>query len=387
MTQRRNQRAGVEDRWRKADGTPSAKDGNGLRWRARYVGPDGVEREKLFRVKSEAVTFLNGEIGSQVSGRWTSPERAAETFKAVAEKWIGTKSANCKPKTVAGYRSLLDTVIYPKWETTSLGEIRYGDLQVWFSGLSGEGGSSRFEGRGLSASRIKQAHQTMSAVLAFAVRDRYIGINPAVGVELPKKVHRLAVAAGTYRTLTFVLAYCGLRFGEAVALRVAAVDVSARRITVRSAVTNVTGAGLVEGRPKNGTVRRVPIPVFVADLLATEIQGRAADELVFPGANGEWLTNGAYRWVFDPAAEAIGEKGLTPHQLRHTCASLAISAGANVKVLQTMLGHKTASLTLDRYGHLFPDDLDRVAAALDTAAGCVRADGAAGPVGDRVLGL
>jgi integrase len=59
---------------------------------------------------------------------------------------------------------------------------------------------------------------------------------------------------------------------------------------------------------------------------------------------------------------------ITPHQLRHTSASLAISAGANVKVLQALLGHKTATLTLDRYGHLFPDDLGRIADAFDTAA-------------------
>jgi integrase len=54
--------------------------------------------------------------------------------------------------------------------------------------------------------------------------------------------------------------------------------------------------------------------------------------------------------------------------LRHTCASLAIAAGANVKVLQTLLGHKTATLTLDRYGHLFRDDLGRIADAFDAAA-------------------
>jgi integrase len=56
------------------------------------------------------------------------------------------------------------------------------------------------------------------------------------------------------------------------------------------------------------------------------------------------------------------------HDLRHTCASLAISEGANVKVVQKLVGHKTAVLTLDRYGHLFPDDLDAVAAAFDRAA-------------------
>jgi integrase len=71
--------------------------------------------------------------------------------------------------------------------------------------------------------------------------------------------------------------------------------------------------------------------------------------------------------VFDPAAAAAGVDGLTPRELRHTCASLAIAAGANVKVLQTLLGHKTATLTLDRYGHLFADDLGKIADAFDAA--------------------
>jgi integrase len=81
-----------------------------------------------------------------------------------------------------------------------------------------------------------------------------------------------------------------------------------------------------------------------------------------------YLTLGEFRWAFNPAAKTIGADGLKPHELRHTCASLAIAAGANVKVLQTLLGHKTATLTLDRYGHLFPDDLGQLADAFDAAA-------------------
>jgi integrase len=111
--------------------------------------------------------------------------------------------------------------------------------------------------------------------------------------------------------------------------------------------------------------------------------------LVFGSGRGGYLTPGEVRWVFDPAVQTVrtamkvqrqreiekfGEAQtpefpvIRPHDLRHTCASLAISAGANVKVLQTLLGHKTATLTLDRYGHLFPDDLGRIADAFDTAA-------------------
>lgn len=380
---KRNRRAGVEDRWCRADGRPSARDGKGLRWLARYVADDGRERSKSFGRKVDAQKWLNEQISGQVVGTWTDPDLAAQPFGRVAETWLATK-AHRKPKTVAGYRSLLDTVILPKWKDVALRDVGYDDLQVWISGLSAAGGSSRFEKRGLSASRVIQAHQVVGAVMKFAVKSRYIAVNPAEGVELPDKTeveqkylsheqaHRLAVASGVYRTMVLVLTFCGLRFGEAVALRVSDIDLENRRITVRRSVTYVTGEGLVEGAPKNRTTRRVPIPKFVARLLATEIEGRDATELVFPGRRGEWLTEGQFRWVFDAAAETVGEKGLTPHQLRHTCASLAIAAGANVKVLQTLLGHKTATLTLDRYGHLFPDDLDRVSDAFDSAADHLR---------------
>jgi integrase len=78
--------------------------------------------------------------------------------------------------------------------------------------------------------------------------------------------------------------------------------------------------------------------------------------------------------VFAPACEATGLGTLHPHELRHTAASLAIASGANVKVVQSMLGHKSATLTLDLYGHLFADQLDVVADALDAAARAATTD-------------
>lgn len=64
----------------------------------------------------------------------------------------------------------------------------------------------------------------------------------------------------------------------------------------------------------------------------------------------------------------VGIKGLTPHELRHTAALLAVSAGANVKAVQRMLGHASAAVTLDVYAELFDDDLDSIATAFDCAA-------------------
>jgi len=69
--------------------------------------------------------------------------------------------------------------------------------------------------------------------------------------------------------------------------------------------------------------------------------------------------------VFDPARERVELGHLTPHDLRHTAASLAIAAGANVKAVQRMLGHASAAMTLDVYAGLFGDDLDAVGVALD----------------------
>jgi integrase len=73
------------------------------------------------------------------------------------------------------------------------------------------------------------------------------------------------------------------------------------------------------------------------------------------------------RGYFDRAAKAIGQPGSYPHELRHTAASLAIASGATVKSARQMLGHASATLTLDRYGHLFADELDDVAARQDDA--------------------
>ena len=153
---------------------------------------------------------------------------------------------------------------------------------------------------------------------------------------------------------------------------------------MRRSVTYVTGIGLVEGTPENHTARTVPVPAFVARLLATELEDRGGDELAFPPPRGEYLAIENVRHPFAKAVAAVGRPGVRLHDLRHTCASLAISAGANVKVVQRLLGHKTATLTLDRYGHLFPDDLDAVADAFESAADALRTMTALRPVaGDR----
>ncbi|MEU9122396.1 hypothetical protein AB0C96_21475 [Streptomyces sp. NPDC048506] len=75
---------------------------------------------------------------------------------------------------------------------------------------------------------------------------------------------------------------------------------------------------------------------------------------------GALRANNSRRRVFAPAVKpaGLGKLGVTPHKLRHTAASMAIASGAHV--VQTMLGCKPAKVTLDIYGHLFPDRLAEV---------------------------
>jgi len=171
-------------------------------------------------------------------------------------------------------------------------------------------------------------------------------------------------AIDRFETLTLVLGYCGLRFGEDVARR--RKHVGDRVLTVRSSATAVTGKGIVESTTKTTRDRHVPVPEPVWQKFHGELPADP-NALVFPSRKAGFLPLGEYRWAFDNACDDVGIEGLVPHGLRHATASLAISAGANVKVVQRLLGHATAAMTLDRYGHLLNDDLSGVADALGKA--------------------
>ena len=130
-----------------------------------------------------------------------------------AKRWLATRT-NLKPKTHAGYESLLRVRILPRFGKERLDRIDPVSLQEWVADLVAEG---------LSPSRIQQAHRVLSQILKAAVRSRYLAANPAVGTSLPRharreqlfitpeEVDRLAVTVGDrYRALVYVLSYGGL---------------------------------------------------------------------------------------------------------------------------------------------------------------------------------
>ncbi|WP_299306259.1 site-specific integrase [uncultured Brachybacterium sp.] len=153
-----------------------------------------------------------------------------------------------------------------------------------------------------------------------------------------------------------------------------------RRIAVTRAVRYIRGTGFKVGDTKGKGDRTVPVPAFLATMLKDAVAGAAGpDALIFPAPRAEYLRQPGKSRVVDGkragvkwwerALDAAGVEWMTPHDLRHTASSLAVSAGANVKAVQQMLAHKSASLTLETYADLFDSDLDDVAVRMDAQRG------------------
>ena len=338
------------------------------RWRARYRDNAGKERARHFARRIDAQAWLDSVTTSVGTGSYVDPSRSKVTVGTVAEQWFAGK-INLRATTRVRYESALRVHVIPRWGDVRLDRVEHGDIQRWLADLSGDG---------QSGSSVRKAHGVLSSILDLAVRERRLASNPSVGVNLPalgerrrryltaNQVDQLASNAGIGRLPVLILAYCGLRWSELAGLRVRDVDLMRRRLNIECAVTEVNGGRLEWNSPKNHERRSVPLPRFIVKELTKHLAKLAADDLVFTGANGGVLRNrNARRDWFNPAARAIAEPGLTPHELRHTAASLAVSAGANVKAVQRMLGHASAAMTLDRYADLFDDDLDAVADRLD----------------------
>jgi integrase len=231
--------------------------------------------------------------------------------------------------------------------------------------------------KGAGATTVVRAHGVLSGILSDAVKAKRLSANPARGLEdLPRKmgkrrvylsaddVHRLADESGPHRALVLLLAYCGLRWGEAVALRVRDVQFLRRRLSVSENAVQL-GVHYAVGPTKGRKSRSVPVPGFVLNELSQQCEGKAPVDLVFGGQDGGYLPRpkSSTGW-FQSAVKRAKVQKITPHDLRHSCASLAVSAGVNVLALQRMLGHTSAKITLDTYADLFDDDLDAVAVSL-----------------------
>lgn len=347
----------------------------GRRYRVRYRTPDRRQTDKRgFKTKRAAEEFAATVEVEKLTGEYVDPKAGRITVGALSEQWIKGK-VNLKKSSLARYRHTLDQQVLPEWENTRVDQLTTAGIQRWIAELVAED---------LSPSTVRKAHHALSMICKMAIRDRRIVRNPCDGVDLPRlpkpdvtyltaqQVSDLAHHSGEHGLIVLVLTYTGIRWSEMVALRARRIDLKRKRIRIAEAAPEVDGR-LEWGTPKSHALRSVPIPDFLAPLLGEQIKGKKPDELVFtaPGG-GPVRSRPARRTWFDKAVIEAQLPAVTPHDLRHAAASLAVSAGASIKGVQRMLGHATAAMTLDVYADLFEDDLDGVAERLNTIATGVR---------------
>lgn len=371
MAQRRNRRSGVEDRWRKADGTPSATDGNGKRWRARYVDDKGREHAKSFGRKVDAQQWLDEVTASVVTGQYVDPKAGQITFRDYAERWREMQVQ--RPSSRAHIETMLRRHAYPTLGDRPLSSIMPSDVQAWVKGLE------------LAPATVGVIHGIVSTVMKAAIRDRRIGSNPCDGTKLPKVQRAQIVPLTTdqveavrdalpteLQALVTLAAGTGMRQGECFGLTVDRVKFLERTAMVDRQLVTVPGQPPTLAPPKTrASNRTIPLPQVVVDALAAHLAEFPAgsDGLVFT-LSGKPIRRSAfgYKW-----RAAVGTAGLPAgtgfHALRHYYASLLIRHGESVKTVQARLGHASAVETLDTYSHLWPDSDDRTRDAIDSVLG------------------
>lgn len=374
--------------------------GRGKRWRVSWLGtePNGKRQRKTkaFSERSDAESYAAAMEDDIRSGRYVNPDDGNRSFRDVAMEWLASKN-NLRDRSYVRYENEMKWYVLPKWGDRAIASITETEINEWVRQLSEGMAPHEFARKSvmqpLKAKSIKSVvKDTFGGVIGYAAasKRRWIAGSPLDGVKLPQdknvddrvyltnqQVDDIAEAAGLVdkknsvvsKTLVRFLAYTGLRANEALALRVGDVNLDVMRINVSKTITTDHQGRETEGKPKGGKSRVVPVPVFLVDVLRSIASNRGSDEYFFTAFHGGMIHLNTWRTrVWYPAKEGAGYgdiEGLRIHSLRHTYASLAIAAGCDVKTLQSVMGHASATETLNTYAALWPDRLDDVTHAIE----------------------
>ena len=227
---------------------------------------------------------------------------------------------------------------------------------------------------------------------ASAIKRGFVRHDPTKGVELPARKHEKIVpltreqvwklidaakeVGGVGHGIVFMDAFTGLRRNEILALRFTDIDWLNREVVVSKAISKFQANDGAHkwlwkiGGPKSmKSNRRVALPESVIELLSGLRQtSKEPEGLIFPGTD-DCLMDPDYfnAEIFAPIAKHAGMEGVRFHDLRHFFASMLISQGESPKYVCDQMGHSSIQITLDTYGHLFPQARREASAKLEEA--------------------
>ena len=330
-------------------------------WRARYRDDAGKEHARHFARKVDGQRWLDEVTASVVTGMYVDPAAGKVTFASYYEQWAARQV--WESTTVRAMNLAAGGVTFG---SVPLARLRTSHVELWVKDMSR---------RGLAASTIRTRFNNVRTVLRAAVRDRVLAQDPSLSVSIPRTRRRDAAMAiptptqvgdllehaDTFRAFVGLCAFAGLRLGEAAALKVADVDFLRRTIRVERQVQRAN-EGLVEIRPpKYGSERTVYAPEGLIEMLAAHVAENLAGTggWLYPGERSAPLHQNSVGYLWRRTRAAAGVESMRLHDLRHFYASGLIAAGCDVVTVQRALGHKSATVTLSTYSHLWPTAEDR----------------------------
>jgi integrase len=391
--------AHVQDRWytRGADGelVPTSRHGKGLRWRVRYLDPEGFERSQSFDRKIDAQRFRSSTEAAIDRGTWTDPETRKTLLADYARDWLDGVTG--EPSTLNAHRVRVNCHIIPGLGHLRLGDIKPSRVQSFMAGLRTADGKDA----PLAPNTARGVFITLGAILSAAVDDELIPSNPLrkKSVKAPRAIPRKVVpwsrdlVSGIrdglperWRVFCDLGAGLGLRQGEALGLDVGLIEMLPHVVHVRQQLRIVEGC-LVLAPPKYGIERDVPLAEPVAQAIAAHLAQFPAVEVSLPWrvpggkprhvrllltteagkAIRRDIFNHAWRCAVAGAGLQVSRETGT-HQLRHRYASVLLGSGqVNIRELAEYMGHSDPAITLRTYIHLLPSAPDRARKAVEDA--------------------
>ena len=333
--------------------------------------PDGEMTEKKLRALAEKEAIL---FEYEAAARYEEEQKRFKpseiTFADFVEQvWLPSKinMDEVRTTTIVFHKSMLK-IILPYFQGKQLKEITDKDITKYLDYLRKDYCSAKK--KPLAPKSVRHHYCTLNLIFSYAVKLDYIEKNPLAKVDTPKLVKHKVNALSKAETQIFIqeiqklplwlktmynlLLTTGIRRGECFGLQWQDVDFINKSIHIERSVTYTSMSGIVIGLPKTDAgIREIPLTDGMINLLQEykSKENAAATAFVFHSETSpfdphhpDFATDHLKKFM-----KKIGLPDMSPHDLRHTCASLLLQSGADIKSVQDILGHADASTTLNFY--------------------------------------
>ena len=355
---------------RAASGSGSIRQRPDGMWEARLtVGTDSgtgkpIRKSVYGKTQAEVRKKMTATQRAIDNGTYQAPDKT--TVSQWLDTWMETFCAvKVKPLTFSSYAVAIKNHIKPSLGALRLQAVRGVHVQKLYNRMTADG---------LSAKTVKNVAAILHKAFSVAVKQGLMQANPCDAAELPKAMHKeitpltdseiplflKAIKGHPFEGAYALCLFAGLREGECLGLSWDQVNFEARRITISQQLQHEkkrSAQYYIAPTTKSGKPRQIEPPEIAFQYLRAERKRQTENRLAAgplwsnPDNLGRHLAISTFYKTFKRIVASIGRPDARPHDLRHTAATVAIAAGADIKSVQDLLGHATASFTLNVYAH------------------------------------